>query len=790
MVFFWGLSFQEAYAQKALLVHMETSSKNKSLGIDFEFTSLPQYKVNISGQKVEFIMYGTSLSPQLERIDDHANILQTNFHEGSEKSTVSLILRSVPKDVNSSTSMTRPRVHLEIVWSASAQAHKPAIASAIESRLNFDNHKTSARRYIASTYSENWLKFFENFEWPIALTTSRHFCFPDFPCYLKAWTISELEKSILEYGYKGYWNKGLEMVNQELQNASSKERALLTLIKADLLVRQGEFTRVKKLTYALLENDVHDILMHWATYIRCYALAVTGDTYTAYYDLEKAYQYIDEASHVKQYYRILLGELALSTGHFEKALELFSQEEITSQNIYNICRLRKADALFELGQKQKAYELYQSLAPLRYFWETHPWSLASLAKLNYTRKQYDRACQNFFLLNKAISSHREKSMALYWAAMARYRGQKHALAHDDFQNIEDMFPDTEGALRSRLKLNDLKVLQERSDWQSLFLEYQKIVQQADTRNVREEATFKKILMLFKAKKKEECVICLEQFLRNYCAGKLKPHAEALMVEVLPEVVRKLVAKKQYFQAMVLVEKNRQLLIHSPLSLQFLTSLAKAFFETGLFDRAEKVYSYVLAGSDSTEVKDDIFLLLIETLFEKKEMDRVVECANSYCQHFPKGKNLVQIYLFKAKALQAQEKDREALRVMLSKDRPVDEQLDIFTGELLFDLNKYKQVEKYMSRGMDPYWQTAQRSILLLRAEALYKTNSFQNALTYYSYLIQHNHCIDQSLYRKGCILYKTGQHAQSFQVLKALIENGEESYWKRLAKEFLALHQG
>ena len=791
IIFLILISCPAAQAQESILTEMKIERGMKAIRINFDFNHLPQYRLDVSGQRVDFIMFGTTFASKFDRIDDHEDIVRILYHEHPEKSVVSFLFHNIPEDVNSSTSDQKKLVHVDIVWPEGKRTMRPAIDYDIEAKLHFDNRKSTARRYITSKYSNNWKKFFQEFEWPIEFNTSRNYFFPEFPCYVGSSKEMDLDNSILENGYKGYWNKALGILRSTKKDASSAKKSLLRLIECDLLIRQGEFEEVKRLSNQLMMTEGNNQLNQWASYIYDYSLAMTGEKYQAYYDLqETTYQDIAKKNDLRFYYQILLGELALATQNYEKAFKFFSKEKGENQYIRNLFRLRKADTLIGLGQEQKAYELYQSLSYFRYFMEKHPWSLTLMAKLAYKQKKYGKSFEYFTLLQKGISSLQEKSLAKYWAAMSLYRQGKRSFSREHLQETLEDFPDKEGGLRARIKLNDLCLLEDKSDWQSIIAEYQDIAEKTENRNIREESTFKKILTFYEANKEYKCVHLLEAFLRNYFGGKLKPVAEALMVEVLPDVVKKLVDQGNYFQAMVLVERNRKLLINSPLSLRFLTSLAKAFFESGLYERAEKVYSYILAGADEKEVKDDIFLLLIKTLFEKEEMDRVVNYADLYCNQYPKGNNLVQVYLYKVRALRAQGKNRQALRVLLEKKRPLSDQLDIVTGQLLFDLKKYKQVEAYLSRGLDPYWQTADSSVILLRAESLYQIEAFQKALPYYKFLIQEKDFIDQSMYRRGYILYKTGQERESFNVLERLVEKSKGSMWAELAQEFLVLHKG
>ncbi len=770
---------------------MEINKGLSSIEIIFDFKELPQYRVDVSGQRVDLIMSGTSFSSKFERIQENEDIIRILYHESPEESVISLLLKGIPEDVNSSTSDEDSQITLDISWPEVSQSSRPAIDYDIDSDLHFDNHKATARRYITSKYSGNWRKFIEEFEWPIELTPSRNYFFPEFPCYMGSNPDAGLDKSILENGYRGYWNRALESLKEAKKTSSAAKMDLLRLIECDLSIRQGQFETAKKVSDELMGTEEKKSLQQWFAYVYGYSLAMTGKKYRAYYELRDLCQDVAKNNDLRSYGRILLAELALATDRYKEAFRFFSEKREGSQYIQKIFRLRRADCLYQLAREQKALEWYQSLSPCKHFLETHPRSLAAMARLVYKKGLYAKSYVYFSLLSKANTSLQERSLALYWAAVSLYRQGKTTLSRQYFQNTLEEFPGTEGGLRARMKLNDICFLREKNDWQTVFSEYQDIAgKAAEYRDIREESVFKGILALYEANKKKEAVELLERFLRDYAGGKLRPQAEALMVEVLPDVVRRLVDRKKYFQAMVLVEKNRELLITSPLSLKFLTSLAKAFFESALFDRAEKVYSYVLAGADTNEVKDDIFLLLIKTLFEKKEMDRVVDYADRYCNQYPDGDNLIEIYLYKVRALRVQNKKRRALRALLEKERPVSDRLDRITGQLLFDFKKYNRVEDYMSRGMDPNWKTVDESMILLRAEALYRARSFPEALTYYNYLIQKNSFADQAMYRRGRILYKMGQDRKSFNVLQRLVEKGNRPMWKKLAREFLALHKG
>src|SRR5690606_30819795 len=102
---------------------------------------------------------------------------------------------------------------------------------------------------------------------------------------------------------------------------------------------------------------------------------------------------------------------------------------------------------------------------------------------------------------------------------------------------------------------------------------------------------------------------LQQYLREFLTGDVRISAQALLIELLPGEIKRLVDNKEHIQALVLAKQNRDLFQHRWIDSKFLVDIAEAYNRIGIYDEAQKFYLYLIETMP-IEQREDLFLPMI------------------------------------------------------------------------------------------------------------------------------------------------------------------------------------
>src|SRR5665647_635771 len=157
----------------------------------------------------------------------------------------------------------------------------------------------------------------------------------------------------------------------------------------------------------------------------------------------------------------------------------------------------------------------------------------------------------------------------------------------DLQQIQEAFPGSEGGARALLKQTDLDYISKKINAEKAEAVYRKTAEKAETIVLREEASLKQALVNHLAGDHQTSVALCMAMLRSFRSGKLHIEAQALLIEQLPGVIKKLVNDKEYIKALVLAKQNRMFFSRGWLNTSLLYDLAGIYNKLGLADQAAR-----------------------------------------------------------------------------------------------------------------------------------------------------------------------------------------------------------
>ncbi len=803
-------------ADKISLLEISNSEDPKVDKIWLGFSKQPDYEVKVSGRKVELFLPGAVLSPAVQELPAHGSIVSYYIINKDDGSLLTFVLarqplkvdsswgkRSFDQGVSGSAPTPREGLQLEISWSEKKLTVRPAITYTMRG-IQTARSGGVVSLSMASPYRGQWKNFFSDYEDFPELTIPLHYILPSFP-YLVIGPVdgdTQHLSTAIDYAKKGEWQTSVAVLKDVVNGQQTGAQEAAKLLYGELLVRAGAFEEGEKILSQWLTVHPTSVEAAYVKYLMIYAKASSGDIYSAAYGLSELLQDGDLGT-ILPYCRLLRAELYLATKQPAKALRLLKdrKKSYSGGRLKNIRILRLADALTSSGDYESALTYYQRLqdsGAMTPLIADRLFSRACLAYTKYKRKAYPAAAKHYdVLIEKLAGMPRQQGLALYSLAVTQYRnGYEKKLLIDE---VVERFPGTEAYYRALLKQSDWEILSsdvndwqilsaDESNWDKALHQYEKIAVSAPYREIREEAAFKVALVNYLKGERLTCVELLQVFLQDYSSGPLLHHAESLLVELLPEVIDQLGKKEEYLKALVLAEQNRDLLLSDQLSDVFLADLGVAFSRLCFFDRAARVYRFLLQASKGKPKEESRYLPLITVLYDKGDYEAVEQYGKQYAGHFPEGNDSSRIYLLRIKALYRGGELEKAVH-LLGQSKTTGRELDSLAGRIFWELGEYDEVENYLAGTMDSDMRNAIPGEVFMRAESLFMSGNGQRAQPLYYHLFADDTYGDQAIYRAAQVNLMEGRESDGLKLLQRLVEEGNNPLWRRMAEEDIKVRQ-
>jgi TolA-binding protein len=705
--------------------------------------------------------------------------------------------------------------------------------------------QATASHVIKSQYAGAWDRFLKNYEVGVEIPVPLHYSLPPFPVLALAQpegmqsvgTVNYQE--IIHQSKTEGWQQVASTLRKSVNQITGENREGQLLLYGESLVRAGDLDRARNILIKLHKGLPGSTIGRLAHYLAVYGIAADGKPYDAAYELSFMQQEADN-NPLTPYLALLQTEIALATDNIDKA-EILLQEngKLYLGQVRQLFDLRRADMLFSAGRIDEAFTLYKAFTAHDDILADHPSSLAKYAAILYKKGDYQAALKQYINLTAGLYDQPEQNLALYAAAMSQYHSGNSKETGLMLEDIIKKFPDSEGFSRARLKINDLFVLSDlenkehqpngrtapgtaqktisshaddpandqngnaatqaqqsidksRQDDFTGFdpaLEYADLAANAPLRALREEASFKQALTYYFKAEYEKSVELLQDFTRTNSSGQLTREAEALLVELLPVVVKDKIENKDYVDALVLAEQNRAILIGGKVKGDFLAELGLAFASLCFWNRAVRVYLYMMDIAKDKNEEEEVYLPLVQAYYEKNDLAQVEENCRRYLADFPDGENRAAIKHLQISGLYKNNRTDEALRLLKQRGLPQSRELHLLAGRIFFEAGDYEMTEKHLAKVMDAGLNNVEADDVLMRAEALYRNGRGKSALPFYRHLEQYEAFADQAAYRIAQVHMATDNQSTGLKLLKTLVEKARSPLWRKMATETLAMEK-
>lgn len=742
-------------------------------------------QVSLSGQRVDLVLPQATLRPGVAHLPEDATLIKTLFINRRGDLVLSFLFRSPPQRAEAVYDAGRSQVIVDVLWSGASQ--RLALMPQIGGMMISQDGQAVGRRTRTSRYADDWRRFFREYETAPPFAFKPHYSLPALMPLPQGPQPHPAVAQAQEAGMRGDWQEALGALRGVTPTSLSAEHAAFySTLRAEALLRTGAHRQGRNQLQEFLETERRHVFEGKARYLYAYVLAVNDDPYGAMVQLIQARDALDADSPLRPFLVLLESELHLAMGRDKQALELLDSVVLPGA-ADDLRQLARAAALTGVGRCNEAVAAYQDLE-LRYGQLRDPFALERFARALYRQKQFAAAAAAYARL-APLSENRDAEGLAYYAqvrALLRAGDERGARFHID--RILENFPASRAARRATLLQSDLSVL--RGEDQGLLwaiLDYGRIADESEERSLREEAAFKQALTLHLKQDNRASVNALEIFIRNHFSGALRLEAEVLLGDLLPGLIDQLIAEGEHLQALVLVERNREILLDQRISWEFLKGLAVVFRDSELLDRAIRVYLFMLDNVREMERGEPLYLPLVRLLAERGRYEMAIEYAERHAEAFADGEDREAVLLARAQALHATGRSAEAAELLLAIDRPGLRDLDLWGGRICFELGRYDEAAGCLTRLAARTDAQPEAQELLLLAEALYRAGRYAQALAYFEPLRDHPATADQAAYRSALIYLQQGDRARALKVLQQLVDEGSNDLWRRLSREKIQL---
>ncbi|MDW7757277.1 MAG: hypothetical protein SCH72_06295 [Desulfuromonadales bacterium] len=757
--------------------------------ISLLFPELPEARVSTSGQRVDLLLPETYVPPTFRPLALDSEIVEVLFGERQQEAILSFLVRRAVRRVEITPDPKTRQLHLDIFWVTDNARSRPAIAFGLPGGPVLDAGRASVRKSVSSPYAGRWPAFFVEYETPLSFPLSPGYSLPPFPLVELAEqeALPSALAEVVAKGREGLWGATLTLLDGPGGTLVKETRSdLYRLLRGELLLRSGRPAEAMTLLKPGMVGSP-DALRR---FLLVQAEAAAGEPYKVVHQVRDDHLGLPEQSPVRPYLELFRAELDLAMGRLEAAANrLDAVASKLPAAVQPLLNLRQADLLFARGEKAGALKAYSALAQKGELTQESLYSLSRYAQLLYAQKEHAAAAEHYLRLGLSLSGQAGDDLAYFAAARAQVRAGRGEPALLQLQNIVDTFAGQEGAWRSQLLLHDQQVTAagDETSMARAARGYRQLADQIPYRELREEATFKYALTEYLSGRKLESVETLQVLLRDYAAGNLRREVSALMAEALPEVVRELVADGHYVDALVRVERNRELLLAAQVGRDFMQELGGVFMQLGFWDRAARLYLFLLDAEDDVSGAEGAYLPLVQCFHRLGDLSRVERYVAQYGERHPQGKDAPELFYLRLKTLAEVDKGQDAAALLLKAGLTQHKETERLAARLFMALENYPEVEKRLAPLMDRNLQDALPEDIFLRAEALYRDDKPKSALPFFTHLAETSADADQARFRAAQIHLTAGKRSLGLKFLRQLAEEGRSELWRKMARETLAL---
>ncbi|PIE58470.1 MAG: hypothetical protein CSA33_03350 [Desulfobulbus propionicus] len=773
---------------------LHRTDETASLQLYLRFNTLPEYELVQNGKRIDLILHDTLTNPSMEAIPPDDRLIKMLIKEETEKTILTLFFRYSPQSVTKNTRADPASLMLDILLGNEFSALYPDLSQKLHGITQLDRESIDYTNPVnISPYASDWPTFFQKYETPVVLSLPATYTLPPFPLAttLDGSMLREewLPDAIMQLTDQGQWELAMYQLGERIAaEHDAFKRELLLFTYTEVMVRTGAYKRPHALLQELIQRHPDTLMADMANFLFVYLRTLHEKDYLVFFELQKAVAPLAQKTPYNSWFTLLLAELALDIGKLGTAETFLNRDDIAFHAKANaIRRMRLGDAWYLQDEDIKALVSYLQVEEKYDIIDTYPDSLNRFCDLLYTHGEYEKAQHLYKRLLAMLEGKPDKELGLFRLIISRmHAGAPKHQTTTELHQLREAFPDTEGAYRATMKQADMDYQDKTIPAQEAIDIYQHLRLVANTIALREEATFKIALVHHLEGEKEKSIRQCMLLLREFQSGSLKTEAQALIIQMLEDVLADMVAGQRYIEALVLAQQNRTLFARGWLSGNMLYDLAKAYNHVGFFDRAARTYQYLFDVSSGTQ-QEQIYLPLMKSLYFDGQYKTMEDYADRFSFRYPKSTLRAPVFLLQLKAMAAQGKTEQAARLLDQEHRPTSEEIEEFAVKTYYELQRWPEVILHLTeKALSSQVETDQEKALML-AEAYYQNGQPEAAQLFFHFVVDGNEENDQARFRLAQIAQAENRKEEALKLFGEIAEKGNNPLWKKLAQEEIAI---
>lgn len=770
------------------LLQVARTDTRQSTHIYLTFDALPVHSVTLRERRLDITLEKTRPANNLKYFAADPRIIKILPITNADRTVVSLFFRHKPQEIKTEIIKEEKLIIEILIGSQSSQADYIVSRNLKDITPLNGKTKTWPNPLQDSPYAQNWRQFFSNYESPFSYSVPIHYTTPPFPLIDLLPSPNKnnariLPPEITELANQGSWEE-MQPILHDLLKATTdiEQQKMLALTLGEILMRNDKFPEAYQQLSALAKQYAEEPVGLFSKFLLFLLQAQHLDNYSASPEFQEMEKALGPNSPLLPHLVLFEAETALAANQFKKAQQLLNRPDIAfPAETQKIKDLRQADIYVGLQQPLKAYVAYHLLkdtAPLN----TYRDSLKGYCETLYLHKKFSEAGDCYTRLTPLVEDMDASGLINFRKAMAGMKADPESPNVEVFSLIEQAFPETEAGFRAALKKTDLKFLADESWGEEAIHSYQALAQKAVLRPLAAEAIFKEALVNKLLGRNDRAIALLMQFLREFQTGELRQTAQALLIDILPAEIKRLVEARKFPEALVLAKENKEVFQKNWLDIKILGDLAFSYRQIGLHNHAKEMYLYIM-DIVKVDQREQYFLPLLETVDEQGDRKLVEQLASRYLNTYPQGKDRDAILILRLNALLIEGKLTQA-QALLPSPLPKDEIHQLIAASLSFQNDNYTDTLNYL-QNINEEKRASSPETLFMYGESLFQTGDRQGAEKAFVALQGKNFHSEQVHYRLAQIELGKGNTEKALKLFRIIVDKGENSLWRRYAEKEL-----
>lgn len=770
------------------LLQVSRAESGDMIQLYFLFDKAPTFSETINERRLNLIFNHTDLKKKITFFKPDDKIVKILSRTENGDFILSLFFRYTPQHYTVSRS-GNDKIVVEILPGNRYSKSYKNLAKKLEGLTVIDRSRIDyTNPYIFSPYVKNWMTFFSRYESPLSISVPVKFTLPPFPIIGilppdKEKNLQLISPELFKLADEGLWEHLATRILEQLKSEKNIEtQKKLALCYGEALFKADNFVGAYKQLYLLQEKYKDELIGSFAKYVLLLLRAIHEDPHIAEFELTALAENISRTNPLAPYLHLSRIEASLASAKFSAMNKLLLQDDIAfPPTIEEIREIRQADYWYGINQPVKAYAAYRLVANSEHL-AKQPYSLNGNCATLYSQRKFIQSSKCYDQLSTLVLDKNSLGMIRYRANMSRLKFMPGEKLIDGFTQIENAFPGTEAGNRAAIKKTDLMLLQKSSALSWALKSYTSIYEKSIVREPKEEALFKQALVLSLLNRKDESIALLQKLIREFRFGHVLSSAQALLIDLLPGEIKRLVEKKEYLKALVLAKQNKDLFRKNWLNSKYLVDIAKAYDEIGVYEEAQRLYLYLIEISE-VDQREQFFLPLIRASFNHGNYTLVEDFAAQYTFNYPNGKYADDILLLRLKAFINQERFAEALR-LLPDPLPKKKEFYRLAATIYYRTDDFKKCAEAFESLEKLNCQLTQEELVMF-GESLMKTEQPDRAESVFLKIKETNPFYDQSLFHLAELERRKGNEKKALRLFKKIAEKGTSKRWRDFAQKAL-----